>query len=74
MVLLQMIGAVALTINIHGAFGETSGNFAPSYAAIRAFLVVEYIRAGCNIPAARTLANKYAEGFFISTTICLYPQ
>jgi low temperature requirement protein LtrA len=39
MVLLQMMGAAALTINIHDALGETSGNFAISYAAIRAFLV-----------------------------------
>lgn len=33
MVLLQMMGAAALTINIHDALGETSGNFAISYAA-----------------------------------------
>ncbi len=34
--LLQMIEA-ALTINIHGALGEISGNFAISLAAIRAY-------------------------------------
>jgi low temperature requirement protein LtrA len=69
LVLLQMIGAAALTINIHGALGETSGNFAISYAAVRAFLVIEYIRAGRKIPAARTLANRYAQGFLISTIL-----
>jgi low temperature requirement protein LtrA len=71
LVLLQMVGAAALTINIHGASGETSGNFAISYAAIRAFLVIEYIRAGRKIPAARTLANRYGQGFLISTILWL---
>jgi low temperature requirement protein LtrA len=69
MVLLQMMGAAALTINIHDALSETSGNFAISYAAIRAFLVFEYIRAGRKVPAARTLANSYAQGFFLSTIL-----
>jgi low temperature requirement protein LtrA len=71
LVLLQMVGAAALIINIHGASGETSGNFAISYAAIRAFLVIEYIRAGRKIPAARVLANRYAQGFLISTLLWL---
>jgi low temperature requirement protein LtrA len=71
LVLLQMVGAAALTINIHGASGETSGNFAISYAAIRTFLVIEYIRAGRKIPTARTLANRYAQGFSISTILWL---
>lgn len=71
LVLLQMVGAAALTINIHGASGETSNNFAISYAAIRAFLVIEYIRAGHKIPAARLLANRYAQGFLISAILWL---
>lgn len=71
LVLLQMVGAAALTINIHGALGETSGNFAISYAAIRAFLVIEYIRAGHKMPTARSLANRYAQGFLISTILWL---
>ena len=71
LVLLQMMGASALTINIHGALAETSGNFAISYGAIRGFLVIEYIRAGRKVPAARSLANRYAQGFLISTTLWL---
>jgi low temperature requirement protein LtrA len=71
LVLLQMMGAAALTINIHGTLAETSGNFAISYAALRAFLVVEYVRAGRKIPAASTLANRYAQGFLISTILWL---
>jgi low temperature requirement protein LtrA len=70
-VLLQMIGAAALTINIRGALGETSGNFAISYAAIRAFLVLEYMRAGRKVPSASMLANRYAQGFSLSTMLWL---
>ncbi len=71
LVLLQMVGAAALTINIHWASGEKSGNFAISYAAIRAFLVIEYIRAGHKIPTARSLANRYAQRFLISAILWL---
>lgn len=71
LILLQMAGAAALALNIHGALGETSFNFAISYAAIRALLVIEYIRAGHKIPAARPFASKYAQGFSISTILWL---
>ena len=71
LVLLQMGGAAALALNIHGALGETSFNFAISYAVIRALLVIEYIRAAYKIPAARLFAMRYAQGFFISTTLWL---
>jgi len=48
LVFLQMMGAAALTINIHGALAETSDKFAISYAAIRILLVIEYICVCCN--------------------------
>jgi low temperature requirement protein LtrA len=70
-VLLQMMGAAALTINIHGALAETSGNFAISYGAIRGFLVIEYLRTGRRIPAASRLANGLARGYLISTILWL---
>lgn len=41
---MQMGGAGALAVNIHGAFGYTSSGFALSYAFIRYLLVVEYCR------------------------------
>jgi low temperature requirement protein LtrA len=66
-----MGGAAALALNIHGALGETSFNFAISYAALRALLVMEYIRAGRKIPAARPFASRYAQGFSISTILWL---
>lgn len=56
--LLQMMGAAALTINKHGALAETSGNFALSYGAIRGFLVIEYLHTGRRIPAASRPANE----------------
>jgi len=71
LILLQMAGAAALALNIHGALGETSSNFAISYAALRGLLVIEYLRAGSRIPAARPLAYKYAKGFSITASIWL---
>ena len=56
--LLQMMGAAALTINIHGVLAEISGNFALSYGAIRGFLVIEYLHTGRRIPAASRPANE----------------
>jgi low temperature requirement protein LtrA len=70
-VLLEMMGAAALTINIHGALAETSGNFAISYGAIRGFLVIEYLRTAHRIPAASRLANGLARGYLISTILWL---
>jgi low temperature requirement protein LtrA len=69
LILLQMAGATALALNIHGALGETSFNFAISYAAIRGLLVIEYLRAGSRIPTARPMAYKYSKGFSISAAI-----
>ena len=69
LILLQMAGAAAIALNIHGALGETSFNFAISYAATRGLLVIEYIRAARRIPAARSFANNYVKGFSISAVI-----
>ena len=71
LILLQMAAAAALALSIHGALGETSFNFAISYAAIRGLLVIEYLRAGNRVPAARQFAKKYSKGFSISTIIWL---
>lgn len=71
LILLQMAAAAALALSIHGALGETSFNFAISYAAIRGLLVIEYLRAGNRVPAARQFAKKYSKGFSISAIIWL---
>jgi len=61
--LVQMIAVAALAVNVPDAFGVTSRAFALSYAAVRSILVVEYLRAGFHIPAARPLTNRYSAGF-----------
>jgi low temperature requirement protein LtrA len=71
LVLLQMAGAAALALNIHGALGDTSSNFAIAYAALRGLLVIEYLRAGSRNPAARPLAYTYSKGFSISAAVWL---
>lgn len=67
----QMIAIAALAVNIHHALSDTSGGFALAYAAGRAVLVVEYLRAAKHIPSARGLANRYATGFAIAAVIWL---
>jgi low temperature requirement protein LtrA len=69
LILVQMGGAVALAVSIHGAFDKTSAGFAFSYAAIRAILVIEYLRAGRKVAAARPLTSKYSAGFSFSAII-----
>lgn len=63
---LHMLTAAAMAVNIHHGLGETSAGFAVSYALGRAVLVLEYVRAGQHIPAARPLTNRYATGFAIA--------
>jgi low temperature requirement protein LtrA len=66
LILVQMGGAVALAVNIHVAFDKTSAGFAFSYVTIRVILIIEYLRAGREVAAARPLANKYCIGFSFS--------
>ncbi|GAB1541179.1 low temperature requirement protein A [Scytonema sp. NUACC21] len=62
----QMIAIAALAVNIHHGLDESSTGFALSYAAGRAVLVIEYLRAARHIPLARPLATRYAQGFAIA--------
>ena len=66
LILMQMGGAVALAVNIHDAFDKTSAGFAFSYVSIRVILIIEYLRAGREVAAARPLTNKYCIGFSFS--------
>ena len=67
---LLQIGACAfMAVNIPEGLGKNSGLFALSYAATRAILVIEYIRAGKHVPEARSLTNRYSIGFSISAVI-----
>ncbi|MER3490832.1 MAG: low temperature requirement protein A [Mastigocladus sp. ERB_26_2] len=71
LVALQMLTAAALAINIHHGLGESAPGFALAYAFGRAVLIVEYIRAGIHIPAARPLTTRYATGFAIAAVFWL---
>jgi low temperature requirement protein LtrA len=71
LVALQMLTAAALAINIHHGLGESAPGFALAYAFGRAVLIVEYIRAGIHIPAARPLTTRYATGFAIAAMFWL---
>ncbi|KOP25178.1 low temperature requirement protein A [Hapalosiphon sp. MRB220] len=66
LVALQMLAAAALAVNIHHGLGENAPGFALSYTLARAVLIVEYVRAGIYIPAARQLTTRYATGFAIA--------
>ena len=57
MTAVQMLAVGALAINIHHGLSDSAG-FAVSYAAVRAVLVVEYIRAGKHVVAARSLTRR----------------
>jgi low temperature requirement protein LtrA len=68
--MLLQIGVFAfMAVNIPDGLGSNSGWFALSYAASRAILVVEYLRAGRHVPSARKLTASYSIGFSISTAI-----
>jgi low temperature requirement protein LtrA len=67
----QMLAVAALALNVHHGLGESSAGFAFSYAAVRTVLVVEYLRAGKHVIAARSLTRRYARGFGIAAAIWL---
>ncbi|BAZ69874.1 MAG: low temperature requirement protein A [Pelatocladus maniniholoensis HA4357-MV3] len=71
LVALQMLAAAALAVNIHHGLGESASGFALSYTLARAVLIVEYVRAGIHIPAARQLTTRYATGFAIAAVFWL---
>ena len=68
--MLLQIGAFAfMAVNIPDGLSSNSGWFALSYAASRAILIIEYLRAGRHVPAARKLTDRYSIGLSISTGI-----
>lgn len=69
--LLQIGAAAFMAVNIPDGLGKNSAWFALSYAATRAILVIEYVRAGRYVPAARSLTNRYSIGFSVAAGIWL---
>lgn len=53
------------------ALAENAPGFALAYAAGRALLVLEYIRAGRHVTAARSLTKYYARGFAFAALLWL---
>jgi low temperature requirement protein LtrA len=66
---LQMAAVAGLAVNVHDGLGRGSAAFGLSYACVRGILVVEYIRAGRHVPAARRLTSRYAWGFGVAGAI-----
>ena len=67
----QMLAVAGLAINVHHGLDSSSAGFALSYAAVRAVLVVEYLRAGRHVVAARSLTKRFARGFGVAAAIWL---
>ena len=74
LLLLQMGGAVAMAVNISGAFNNNFSGFALSYAFMRLILVIEYVRVFRTIKSsesANPLVKRYIIGFSIAAIIWL---
>lgn len=69
--MLQIGASAFMAVNIPDGLGKNSSWFAISYAISRGILVIEYIRAGRHVPAARSLTNRYSIGFSIAAGIWL---
>ncbi|MBR8833765.1 MAG: low temperature requirement protein A [Stigonema ocellatum SAG 48.90 = DSM 106950] len=68
---LQMLGVGALAVNVHDGLGKSSAGFALSYTAIRALLVIEFLRAGQHVVAARPLTARVAKGSGVAALLWL---
>jgi hypothetical protein len=73
LVLLQMVGAAFLAVYVSDAFGDGSVGFALSYAAIRIFLVLEYVRTGTTIDVCNELWQSLQSSFDLAPIIICSP-
>jgi low temperature requirement protein LtrA len=64
--LLQMLPVAAMAVFAHGGLGTTSAQFALSYAAARALIILLWARGGWHVPIMRPVTNRYVAGFSIS--------
>ena len=70
LVILQMVGAVALAVNMHDAIDETYIGFALSYVTIRISLIMDCLTTGFKIAETSSLTRKMPLGF--SFTVMLW--
>ena len=69
LMLLQVAAAAFMAVSVPDGLGKNSVWFALSYTAIRAILVIEYLRTRRHVPAARQLTTRYSIGFSIAAGI-----
>lgn len=67
----QMFAIAVLAISVSGAIGDRSGQFALTYVAIRAVLILLYYHAGRHIPSAHPLTTRYTLGFGLAALVWL---
>ncbi|MDP9287548.1 MAG: low temperature requirement protein A [Thermoproteota archaeon] len=76
--LLQMAAVAFMAVRVPDGLGKNSSGFALSYAAIRAILVIEYLRTGRHVPATCPLVKRYSIGLFdcsrLMVCICFRPS
>ena len=58
-----------MAVSVPDGLGKNSTWFALSYAIMRTILVIEYLRTGRYVPAARQLTSRYSIGFSIAAGI-----
>lgn len=67
--LAQVLAVAVLAAAIHNAVGSGSATFALAYSVVRLVLVLEYLRAGIHVEAARPLIRRYTTGFTVALAI-----
>ncbi|MFN6559488.1 MAG: low temperature requirement protein A [Nostoc sp. ChiSLP01] len=68
---LQMLAVAALAVNVHDGMDKSSVGFALSYAVVRVLLVLEFLRAGKHIVAARPLTTRIASSTGLGALVWL---
>jgi low temperature requirement protein LtrA len=71
LIFVQMNAVLTLALNIEEGLGATSTVFALAYAIVRGVLVLQYLRAGWSIAAARPLTHRFARGFAFAAAMWL---
>ncbi len=69
LMLLQIAAAAFMAVSVPDGLGKNSSWFALSYALMRTILVIEYLRTGRNVSAAREITTRYSIGFSIAAGI-----
>jgi low temperature requirement protein LtrA len=67
----QMFAIAAMAVSVSQAFGAGSAAFALAYFAVRAILVLLYVRAHRAIADARPLIGRYVAGFGLAALVWL---